>query len=145
MKRDYIIDSFIQQLYNCYNISDMSISYGYNEVSETYIVKIDNKEVMDREDFQRDIFLFSQERADANVWVMFMSPDDCINFSEFEPVAKEYTAIIPSSIDDVCQAIQDMPFGDNGWLLSSSSHKISGELNRVFSDANHPQQYAMAA
>lgn len=145
MKRDYEIEKFLQHLYSCYEIPNLSISYGYNEVSETYIVKIDDAAVMDREDFQTDLFSFAQDQAEANVWVMFVTPNDSINFSAYETVSREYYKAIPSTSEDIYQMIQQLAFEGKGWFNSSDALHLSEVVNDVFEHENHSPKYAMAA
>lgn len=145
MKRDYEIEKFLQHLYSSYNLPNLFISYGYNELSETYIVKIDDADVMGREDFQTDLFNFAQERAEANVWVMFVTPDDSINFSAYEPVGREYSKAIPSTSEDIYQMIQQLAFEGMGWFNSSDDLHLSEVVNHGFEHENHSPKYAMAA
>lgn len=145
MKRDYEIEKFLQHLYSSYNMPDSSISYGYNEVSETYIVKVDDVATMGSADFQIDLFNFAQERAEANVWVMFVTPDDSINFSAYEKVSREYSKAIPSASEDVYQMIQQMAFEGTGWFKSSDALQLSEVVNHGFEHENHSPKYAMAA
>ena len=145
MKRDYEIEKFLQHLYSSYNMPNMSISYGYNEVSETYIVKINNAAVMVRDDFQAELFNFAQERAEANVWVMYVTPDDSINFSAYETVGREYSKAIPPTSEDIYQMIQQLAFEGAGWFNSSDALHLSEEVNHGFEHENHSPKYAMAA
>jgi hypothetical protein len=145
MKRDYEIEKFLQHLYSCYDMPNSSISYGYNEVSETYIIKIDNAAAMGREDFQLDLFNFSQERAEANVWVMFVTPDDSINFSAYEPVSSECFKAIPSASEDIYQMIQQLAFEGAGWFNSSDALHLSEVVSHEYEPENHSPKYAMAA
>ena len=145
MKRDYEIEKFLQHLYNYYNIPNLSISYGYNEVSETFIIKIDDAAVMGREDFQTDLFNFAQERAEANVWVMFVNPDDSINFSAYETVNREFSKAITSTYEDIYQMIQHLAFEGTGWSKSSDALHLSEVMNYGFEHENHSPKYAMAA
>jgi hypothetical protein len=145
MKRDYEIEKFSQHLYGSYNMPNSSISYGYNEVSETYIVRIDDADVMEREDFQAELFHFAQERAEANVWVMFITPDDSINFSAYEPVSREYFKAIPSASEDIYQMIQQLAFEGAGWFNSSDALHLSEVVSHEYEPENHSPKYAMAA
>jgi len=145
MKRDYEIEKFSQHLYGSYNMPNSSISYGYNEVSETYIVRIDDADVMEREDFQAELFHFAQERAEANVWVMFVTPDDSINFSAYEPISREYSKVIPSISEDTYQMIQKLAIEDEGWINSRGSLHLSEVVSHEFEHENHSPKYAMAA
>ena len=145
MKRDYEIEKFLQHLYSCYDMPNSSISYGYNEVSETYIIKIDNAAAMGIEDFQLDLFNFSQERAEANVLVMFVTPDDSINFSAYEPISREYSKVIPSISEDTYQMIQKLAIEDEGWINSRGSLHLSEVVSHEFEHENHSPKYAMAA
>ena len=146
MKRDYEIEKFLQHLYSSYNMPDSSISYGYNEVSETYIVRIDDADVMGSEAFQTELFNFTQERAEANVWVMFVTPNDSINFSAYETVSREYSkSIIPSTSEDIYQMIQKLAFEGAGWFNSSDALHLSEVVSHEFEHENLSPNYAMAA
>lgn len=145
MKWDYEIEKFLQHLYSCYDMPNLSISYGYNEVSETYIVKIDDAAAMSREDFQSELFSFAQERAEANVWVMFVTPDDSINFSAYETIVREYSKAIPSTSEDIYQMIQQLVFEGTGWFNSSDALHLSEVVCHGFEHENHSPKYAMAA
>ena len=145
MKRDYEIEKFLQHLYNSYNMPNLSISYGYNEVSETFIIKIDDAAAMGSEEFQTELFNFSQERAEANVWVMFVTPDDSINFSTFETVSREYSKAIPSTYEDIYQMIQQLAFEGSGWFNSSDALHLSEVVGHGYEHENHSPKYAMAA
>lgn len=145
MKRDYEIEKFLQHLYSCYDMPNLSISYGYNEVSETYIVKINDADVMGSEDFQAELFNFAQERAEANVWVMFVTPDDSINFSAYETIGREYSKAIPSASEDIYQMVQKLTFGETGWFNSSDALHLSEAVSLGFEHENHSPKYAMAA
>lgn len=145
MKRDYEIEKFLQHLYSYYDIPDSSISYGYNEVSETYIVKIDDAGIMGKTGFQIELFNFAQKRAEANVWVMFVTPDDSINFSAYETVVREYYKVIPSTSEDIYQMIQQLQFEGTGWFNSSDSLHLSEVVSCGYEHENHSPKYAMAA
>lgn len=145
MKRDYELEKFLQHLYSSYNMPNLSISYGYNEVSETFIVKIDDATAMGSADFQTELFNFAQDRAEANVWVMFVTPDDSINFSAYETVSREYSKAISSTYEDIYQMIQHLAFEGTGWFNSSDALHLSEGVNHGYEHENHSPKYAMAA
>lgn len=92
MKRNNDIYSFIQTLYKDYGIKDSLISYGYSDASETFIVKIDDAEALSNIKLQKCLFHFSQAMADKGIWMLFVSPEDCIHFDDFETIGREWSS-----------------------------------------------------
>ena len=89
MRTNISIEKFAQTVYAEYGVG--SISYGYNPVSETYIVRIDDDNLMSNEQFLEKVFNFTHAQAEIGEWVMFISPSDNINFNDYQTIVREDT------------------------------------------------------
>lgn len=111
------IERFAQTLYTEYGVS--SISYGYNPVSETYIVRIDDDNLMSNEQFLEKVFDFTHAQADKGEWVMFISPSDNINFNDYQPIVREFATA--STLVEPALWMLDLANMKEGWAMSSKN------------------------
>lgn len=114
MRTNMSIEKFAQALYAEYGVS--SISYGYNPVSETYIVRIDDDNLMSNEQFLEKVFDFTHAQADKGEWVMFISPSDNINFNDYQPIVREYATA--STLVEPALWMLDLVNMKEGWAMT---------------------------
>lgn len=86
MKQNNDIYNFIQYLYEKYSIEDKKIEYGYNDVSESHIVRINDDKLCADENFLCEVSNFSSHLADQGEWILFCFPSDVVKFNDFKPV-----------------------------------------------------------
>ena len=108
------IEKFAQTIYAEYGVS--SICYGYNPVSETYIVRIDDDNLMSNEQFLEKVFDFTHAQADKGEWVMFISPSDNINFNDYQPIVREYATA--STLVEPTLWMLDLVNMKEGWAMT---------------------------
>lgn len=115
MRTNISIEKFAQTIYAEYGVS--SISYGYNPVSETYIVRIDDDNLMSNEQFLEKVFNFTHAQAEIGEWVMFISPSDNINFNDYQTIVREYATA--STLVEPALWMLDLVNMKEGWVMSS--------------------------
>lgn len=141
MEQNQTIVDFLQNIYVKYDISDGAIAYGYNDVSETYIVRISDTNVMSNDDLQLDLFRFTQQMADSGIWVMFVSQEDSILLSDYHTVDREWRIVVASH--DLIQQVYSFVFSDLGWkssIVINRKNFTAGD-----SDGVKNKEYALAA
>lgn len=91
MRRNELIEAYINSLSSKFENYEFDAVYGYDEITETYIIKTSCP------DFKNDTFhnnnsQFCNEMAESyGIWVMFVTPDDPIKFDE-------YYSVLPSEL-----------------------------------------------
>jgi hypothetical protein len=141
MEKNYDIENFVQHLYEKYDMPDKSISYGYNSISESYIVKIGDAPKMGDERLQEDLFNFCQRMAENGDWVVFVSSEDPVNFNDYAAISRNQVKEVAK--DYYYQAIQSLAF--SGSWAESSSIGGKGETREEGFTGDHNLNYAIAA
>ncbi len=139
MKTNISIERFAQTIHSKYGIS--SISYGYNAMSETYIVYIDDEDLMRDEHFLLDVFNFTHSQAEKGEWIIFVSPSDNINFNDYHPIVWEFAS--ESAFADSVFGMIDIVDTKDGWTTSD----VSGFVNNrdKFEYLEEGVKYTLAA
>lgn len=89
MKRNEIIENYINSLNIKFKKYEFDAVYGYDEITETYIIKTSGNDFNNDSDFHNSSFLFCTKMAEVEgIWVMFVTPDDPIKFDEYCPISK---------------------------------------------------------
>jgi hypothetical protein len=115
MRTNKAIERFAQTLYTEFGVS--SISYGYNHVSETYIVRIDDDNLMSNEQFLEKVFDFTHDQADKGEWIMFISPSDNINFNDYQLIVREFATA--NTLVEPALWMLDLVNMKDGWAMTS--------------------------
>lgn len=115
MRTNISIEKFAQTIYAEYGVS--SIFYGYNPVSETYIVRIDDDNLMSNEQFLEKVFDFTHIQAEKGEWVMFISPSDNINFNDYQLIVREFATARTLVEPDLWML--DLVNMKDGWAMTS--------------------------
>ena len=139
MNTNMSIERFAQTLYTEYDVS--SISYGYNPVSETYIVRIDDDNLMSNEQFLEKVFDFTHDQAEKGEWVMFVSPSDSINFKDYQPIVREFATA--STLVDSTQLFFYLANMQDDWAESSKNFLLGNNDKTEF--PKEELNYSLAA
>ena len=139
MNTNIVIERFAQQLYVDYNIG--MISYGFNPVSDTYIVMIDKAELFANEQFLEKVYDFTHAQAEVGEWIMFVSPSDPVCFDDYQPIVREYANT--KAVIDVNSWFSKLFDSENEW--SKVSFNQTSHISSVEDFPKEKFEYALAA
>lgn len=115
------IFDFIQHLYENYRIAG-GIEYGYNESSETHIVRICDERLSSDEKLLDDITRFSTCLAEKGKWIVFVFPNDVLKFPGLKKVAKSHLAFPIENLQDF-RVGRLFSIGTGRWVPGSNNKR----------------------